>query len=71
MTSATFATSTYGRVRADIIGCLLAPGLRLRIRDLCERYGVSLSPMREALNRLVAEGLVIADDHRGFTADIE
>jgi GntR family transcriptional regulator, carbon starvation induced regulator len=67
MNSVTFATSTYGRVRADIIGCLLAPGLRLRIRDLCERYGVSLSPMREALNRLSSENLVVLHDQRGFS----
>jgi GntR family carbon starvation induced transcriptional regulator len=39
---------------------------KLRIRELCERYDISLSPMREALNRLSAEKLVVINDQRGF-----
>ncbi len=66
-TSVTVASTAYARVRADIIACHLPPGARLRIREVCERYDVSLSPMREALNRLSVESLVILADQRGFT----
>ena len=66
-TSATMASATYARLRRDIIDGGLSPGQRLRIREVCGRYGVSLSPMREALNRLSAERLVVLSEQRGFT----
>jgi DNA-binding GntR family transcriptional regulator len=43
------------------------PGEQLRQRDLAERFGVSQTPVREAMRRLESEGLVIGDTHRGFT----
>ena len=43
------------------------PGMRLRQRDLAERFDVSLTPVREALRRLQSEGLVEYDVHRGAT----
>jgi DNA-binding GntR family transcriptional regulator len=63
----TNATVAYGRVRADILAARIAPGAKLRIREICERYDISLSPMREALNRLSADKLVVINDQRGFT----
>jgi DNA-binding GntR family transcriptional regulator len=51
--------------REIVIGQLL-PGARLRIEELRDRYGVGSSPIREALNRLSAEELVIAQDQKGF-----
>jgi DNA-binding GntR family transcriptional regulator len=42
-------------------------GAPLRQRDLAERFGVSPTPVREALRRLEAEGLVEHDLHRGTT----
>jgi DNA-binding GntR family transcriptional regulator len=65
--STTMATATYARMRRDIISGDLAAGQRLRIREICHRYGASLSPVREALNRLSAEQLVVLNDQRGFT----
>ncbi len=62
----TLASAAYENVRADIIAGRIAPGARLRIRDVCKRYAVSLTPMREALNRLSAEQLVVLNDQRGF-----
>jgi DNA-binding GntR family transcriptional regulator len=45
----------------------LSPGAPLRQRDLAERFDVSYTPVREALRRLEAEGLVARDVHRGAT----
>jgi GntR family transcriptional regulator, carbon starvation induced regulator len=62
----TLASSAYGRLRQEIITGDQVPGSRLHIKQLCERLGIGLSPMREALNRLSAEGLVRQFDQRGF-----
>jgi DNA-binding GntR family transcriptional regulator len=43
----------------------LSPGTPLRQRDLAEQFDVSYTPVREALRRLEAEGLVVTDVHRG------
>lgn len=45
----------------------LSPGTPLRQRDLAEQFHVSYTPVREALRRLEAEGLVATDVHRGAT----
>ncbi len=66
--SATHATSAYERLRADIISTALPPGQKLHIGDLCRRYDVGLSPLREALNRASQDGLVQQSDLRGFFA---
>lgn len=55
-------------LRQQILRGDIAPGEKLRIDVLQKEYSFSSSPLREALNRLVAEGLVTADDHRGFRA---
>jgi DNA-binding GntR family transcriptional regulator len=55
-----------GLLRDDIIEVELDPGSKLPISLLAERYEVSPGAIREALSRLVAEGLVTAEDQRGF-----
>lgn len=52
-------------VRAMILDGQLAPGARLGEVELAERLGVSRTPVREALNRLDAEGLVEHSPNRG------
>ena len=54
-------------IRELIITGELAAGRPLRQRDLAGRFGVSQTPVREAMRRLESEGLVIGDTHRGFT----
>lgn len=54
------------RVEADIVSGALAPGARLGIVDMAARFGVGATPLREALSRLVARGLVDAIGQRGF-----
>ena len=54
-------------LRELIISGELAPSAQLRQRDLAARFGVSPTPVREALRRLEAESLVSNDPHRGST----
>jgi DNA-binding GntR family transcriptional regulator len=58
----------YERIREDLMICRLAPGNRLKTKDLSVSLGVSLGVVREALSRLTAEGLVLAEPQRGFRA---
>ena len=54
-------------LRELIISGDLKPGEQLRQRDLAERFGVSVTPVREALRWLESEGLVNYDAHKGST----
>ncbi len=45
---------------------LAAEGMSLRLDDLKDHYGMGASPLREALSRLVGEGLVQLENNRGF-----
>lgn len=49
---------TVRRLREKIVSGELPPGRRLREVQLCESFGVSRTPVREALRTLAAEGLV-------------
>jgi DNA-binding GntR family transcriptional regulator len=65
-TLVTFASLVYEQLRRDILAGVLNPGGKLRIEAICERYAAGSSPVREALNRLSAEGLVQRREQRGF-----
>jgi DNA-binding GntR family transcriptional regulator len=41
---------TYSRLRDEILSSRLKPGQKLRLRDLCEMTGASLSVVREAMD---------------------
>ena len=56
----------YRRLRADVVFGRLAPGQRLTLDRMREAYAASVSTLREALNRLAAEGLIVAEGARGF-----
>lgn len=64
--AATRATSLYDELRSAVLGGALAPGQKLLIEALAERHATSATPLREALNRLVADGLVQRREQRGF-----
>lgn len=58
--------AVYQRLRQDIITNHLKQNEKLHLERLRERFRVSLSVVREALSRLVADGLVVAEAQRGF-----
>ncbi|QGZ93819.1 GntR family transcriptional regulator [Terricaulis silvestris] len=53
------------RLRDEIIRGVWKPGVRLQERTLCERFGISRSPLREAYQVLAAEGLLDLLRNRG------
>ena len=57
---ASLAREAYGALLEAIVSGRLAPGQRLRDKELAEQFGVSRGPVREALKRLEDEGLVEA-----------
>lgn len=64
----TISGETYQTLRAGILGGEIPPGDKVRTQEYCQRFGVSLGAVREALSQLMAEGLVVAEAHRGYTA---
>jgi DNA-binding GntR family transcriptional regulator len=63
----TLPTGAAERLRELIIEGELAPGTRLNERALCERLGISRTPLREAFRLLAADGLVELSPNRGAT----
>ncbi len=59
------ARSIYGVLRQDIVSLRLKPGIRLSENDLAARFGTSRAPVREALIRLVDDGLIDVRPQRG------
>ncbi len=65
-TAPTVGSSTYERIKHDIIFGVLEPGKKLKLDGLRDRYEASVSTLRETLNRLSSEGFVQAAEQRGF-----
>jgi GntR family transcriptional regulator, carbon starvation induced regulator len=62
----TITGQIFEALKTDVLLGRVAPNERLHADALREKYDVSLSPVREALQRLVATGLVVASERRGF-----
>jgi DNA-binding GntR family transcriptional regulator len=62
----TAGQKAYQRIRADILFGRLAPGAKLKLDSLKDQYAISISTLREVLNRLTSERLVVAESQRGF-----
>ena len=60
------ADLAYERIRGYVLGGEVMPGARLGQVELAERFGISRTPVREALRRLAGEGLVDLHSNRGF-----
>jgi len=66
----TFASMVGERIRSNIIEGVLAPGTQLNEVELAEAFGVSRGPVREAMQRLIQEGLLRSEPHRGVFVPI-
>ena len=58
----------YEALKEQILDQTIAPGARLNIDQLCAELGVSSSPIREALARLLSERLVTFEPYIGYSA---
>jgi DNA-binding GntR family transcriptional regulator len=63
----TKASRLVDRVREAILSGELQPGTKINLDNLKREFRVSLSPLREALARLIAGGLVELQNNRGYT----
>lgn len=64
--SPSLAVVATNKIRDKILDLTLPPGMQLDESVLATRLGISRTPAREALNRLMTEGLVEARANRGF-----
>lgn len=64
--SITTASRVFDALRLDLVNGRFAAGEKVAINGLKEQYQVGLSPLREALNRLAAYGLLVQENQRGF-----
>ncbi|MBS0353578.1 MAG: FCD domain-containing protein [Proteobacteria bacterium] len=62
----TLAEAAYRQLRRDIIEGLHRPGEKLRVEHLKDQYEVGAGTLREALQLLVTDALVVAQGQRGF-----
>ncbi|MFJ3584717.1 GntR family transcriptional regulator [Streptomyces sp. NPDC090127] len=53
-------------LRDEVLAGRLQPGEEFTVKQIAEQYGVSATPVREALVDLSAQGLLDSDQHRGF-----
>ncbi len=58
--------SVYQKLRSEVLTCALRPGQLLQERDLVGRFGVSKSPIRDALLKLEEQGLIEVLPRRGY-----
>ncbi len=65
MTKRNLKEEVYQRLKKGIINQEILPGMRLREEELAEKLGVSRTPIREAINRLHQEGMVVIIPRRG------
>ncbi|MFG6666203.1 GntR family transcriptional regulator [Halomonas sp. HNIBRBA4712] len=62
----TSSSRIFEALRQDLVRGRFAAGEKLAINALRQAYGVGLSPLREALSKLAAYGLLIQENQRGF-----
>jgi DNA-binding GntR family transcriptional regulator len=64
--SESISEKVFRQIRSDILFGKLGPGQKLKLERLRAAYGASVGTLRELLNRLATEGLVVAEGQRGF-----
>ncbi|POX45152.1 GntR family transcriptional regulator [Streptomyces sp. Ru71] len=66
VTRSTLRQQIADALRDEVLAGRLKPGQEFTVKEIAEQYGVSATPVREALVDLAAQGLLEADQHRGF-----
>ncbi|MFD5269218.1 GntR family transcriptional regulator [Streptomyces sp. NPDC058335] len=66
VTRSTLRQQIADALRDEVLAGRLQPGQEFTVKEIAEQYGVSATPVREALVDLSAQGLLEADHHRGF-----
>ncbi|MFE7132732.1 GntR family transcriptional regulator [Streptomyces sp. NPDC057638] len=66
VTRSTLRQQIAEALRDEVLAGRLAPGQEFTVKQIAEQYGVSATPVREALVDLSAQGLLDSDQHRGF-----
>ncbi|WP_409470674.1 GntR family transcriptional regulator [Streptomyces sp. HC307] len=66
VTRSTLRQQIADALRDEVLSGRLQPGQAFTVKEIAEQYGVSATPVREALVDLSAQGLLEADQHRGF-----
>jgi len=66
VTRSTLRQQIADALRDEVLAGRLQPGQEFTVKEIADQYGVSATPVREALVDLSAQGLLEADQHRGF-----
>ncbi|MET9833834.1 GntR family transcriptional regulator [Streptomyces sp. NPDC006385] len=66
VTRSTLRQQLADALRDEVLAGRLQAGREFTVKEIAEQYGVSATPVREALVDLSAQGLLEADQHRGF-----
>ncbi|GHE45634.1 GntR family transcriptional regulator [Streptomyces capitiformicae] len=66
VTRSTLRQQLADALRYEVLAGRLKPGQEFTVKEIAEQYGVSATPVREALVDLSAQGLLDAVQHRGF-----
>ena len=66
----TITTNVFDYIKGRILKFSLLPGVKISDEEIAKVFGTSRSPVREALNRLVEQGLVEYRTNRGFTVKV-
>lgn len=69
-TAASLPEIVYRELRKAILNGVFVPGQMLRQEEVATRLGVSRSPLREALQHLEAEGIVVSHPRRGYAVAV-
>ncbi|GGJ49583.1 GntR family transcriptional regulator [Streptomyces brasiliensis] len=67
VTRSTLRQQIADALRDEVLAGRLQPGRAFTVKEIAEQYGVSATPVREALVDLSAQGILEADQHRGFS----
>lgn len=66
----TIADKVYSLMRQDIVSGVFRPGERVHEKRLAAQLGISRTPIREALLRLEAEGVVVCTSRRSYNVRV-